>query len=409
MAQVWPTMREELSFERRIGKGFFGEVWRCSWARDQAHEQALGPFAVKKVPVAALERHNLLAQMNREIQIMKSLKHPRIVELYFDLQSHDEVLLGMEFVAGGTLFNKIVKRGKLSDEVTAQYFYELCDALDYLHNLNPPVIHRDIKLENILLDADGHVKLADFGWSNVVDARCPRQTFCGTPDYLAPEMIRNEGHDESLDMWTMGVILYELLTGKSPFGSPSQELTCKNILTLEIMFPIGIDADAERLVQSLCQKNPADRLAAKQAMQHSFVTKHFGGSAEGGCLFSQMHASAEGSMFSSVGDLMVHVDVPPERPSAVMPRLLHQKQLLEGEKLKMLQAKSVLEDTLLQATEEHALLQNRLRQERTATASLADELRRLKQVEAHQEQEMHRLQRSQQGRKFRFSTLRHEG
>lgn len=387
-SQRWPTSEEELVFEKRLGSGYFGEVWHCSWSNAPTPEEASRPLAVKKVPLAVLRKHNLLDQMNREIEILRSLKHPRIIELHFDLQAHGDVLLGMEFAAGGMLFDKI-KVGKLSYEVAAQYVYELFDALAYIHGLTPPVIHRDIKLENILLDGEGHVKLADFGWSNVMSNASLRETFCGTPDYLAPEMIRGDGHNESLDMWTMGVLLFELIVGKSPFGSSSQELTCRKILKIDIQFPRDIDRDAEDLVRSLCKMKPGDRLTAKQAMQHSFVMKY--------------HVQR------SDNTKQVSVEVPHLQPSVELPRLMRQKQLLDGEKAEVLQAKTAMEACLLQVTEEHASLERRLHQEQLAKKQVAEEFRRLKEIEAQQLQEMQRIKESHQGLAGQLITLRRGG
>ncbi|CAK9073706.1 unnamed protein product [Durusdinium trenchii] len=203
-------------------------------------------WAVKKIPLSLIEQHGLTEQMKRErpgvqmrwsefrlrIDIMRSLRHPHIVELHFSFQDESHVYLGMEFAEGGGMFDLLSKYGKFSSELAARHFYEVCDALEYLHTQTPQIIHRDIKPENILLDKEQHAKLADFGWSNVLENVSYRATFCGTPDYLAPEMIRGEGHNESLDMWEMGVLLYEMTVGKSPFGGSNQDETCRNILNL---------------------------------------------------------------------------------------------------------------------------------------------------------------------------------
>merc|ERR1719359_139130 len=131
--------------------------------------------------------------MNREIEILRSLRHPRIVEAHWDFRDSTHIYVGMQFAEGGGMFDLLSRAGKFSLEKSAQYFYEVCDALDYLHNLPEKVVHRDIKPENILMDKEGHCKLADFGWSNTMDSLCSRNTFCGTTDYLAPEMVRQEG------------------------------------------------------------------------------------------------------------------------------------------------------------------------------------------------------------------------
>merc|ERR1719482_1696270 len=175
------------------------------------------------------------------------------------------------------MFELLSRAGKFTYEKSAQYFYETCDALDYLHNLPEKVVHRDIKPENILFDKSRAVKLADFGWSNLMGNLDTRSTFCGTPDYLAPEMIRGEGHNESLDMWEMGVLLYEMVVGKSPFGASSQEQTCRKILKCDLRFPQDIDNEAKDCIVKLCKVTPGERLTAKQAKSHGFVNKYYKG------------------------------------------------------------------------------------------------------------------------------------
>jgi aurora kinase len=329
----WPSSPEELQLVKRLGQGYFGEVWKC---RQAGSEAKAAPFAVKKVPLDKIRQHKLTEQMDREIGILRSLRHPRIVELFFDLRDSEHVYLGMELAEGGGMFDLLSRSGRFCNELAAQYFYEVCDALRYLHSLPEKVIHRDIKPENILLDKEGHVKLADFGWSNVIEGSSRRATFCGTPDYLAPEMIRGEGHDESLDMWEMGVLLYEMLVGRSPFGASKQETTCRNILQVSIKFPDNIDPDAKDLVLKLCRLRPQERLTAGQAMEHPFVAKYF-----------DRPAAADET----------------EAPESLQRIRGPDQESLQGEMILMLQAKSVTEQKLLYVTEELAVKHEELKRE----------------------------------------------
>jgi serine/threonine protein kinase len=249
----------------------------------------------------------------------------------------------MEFAEGGGMFDHLNKLGNFTLKESAQYFYETCDALEYLHTLPDKVIHRDIKPENILLDKGRRVKLADFGWSNVMQGLGSRATFCGTPDYLAPEMIRGDGHNESLDMWEMGVLLYEMILGKSPFGASTQDQTCRKILRCDLRFPADMDPDGRACIQCLCKVNPDERLTAKQAKGHDFVKKyHLGFSTDVVC--------------------------PAVDPAAYA--------RLQGEVKCMLQAKSKLEQQMLDMTMELEQVYKLLHQEKTRADNAEDCSRR---------------------------------
>lgn len=304
---------EDLHFEKCLGRGYFGEVWRAKLKSSQL-------VAVKKVRLQLILDNHLMDQLQREIHILRKMDHPRIVRLFFHFEDKERhfMYLGMEFCEGGSLFDKLQKVERFECPVAARYFKEACEALDYLHHLPDKVIHRDIKPENILLTANDSVKLADFGWANLLqEAEDKRLTFCGTLDYSAPEMIKGTGHDESVDMWTMGVLLYELLTGQSPFGSSSKETTCKSILTVSLYFPPEMDADGRNLISQLCRKTPAERLKVRDAMAHEFITRYLVPEAK-----SAVSADAENAGYPEKGvskcvtEIGDH-DLSPSRPSVL--------------------------------------------------------------------------------------------
>jgi len=263
-----PSSASDVEFvdkKKLLGKGYFGEVYKVRARRDGTL------YALKKVAKRLLMRHNLMDQMRREIRILYGLEHPNIIKLVFHFETSTDVYLGMEYADGGGLFQKLKSKGKFSNEVAARYVNDVLSALSYLHNLPQKVIHRDIKPENILIDKNDRVKLCDFGWSNELTAKT-RTTFCGTLEYLAPEMIRGEGHDERLDCWAIGVLLYECLTGRSPFGSRTQDETCRKILKGDVFFPPTMDSDAIDMIKKLLQPQ-AQRMSVARALKHPFLAK----------------------------------------------------------------------------------------------------------------------------------------
>jgi serine/threonine protein kinase len=363
--QAWPQSATELKFLKQLGRGYFGEVWECKRVSNPAES-----FAVKKVPMAIIQQHNLSEQMNREIEVLRKMRHPFIVELYFDFKDSSHIYLGMQFATGGGMFDLLSRSGKFSNEKAAQYFYEVCDALAYCHSLHPAIIHRDIKPENILMDGEGHAKLADFGWSNMVSNHDVRMTFCGTPDYLAPEMIRGQGHNESLDMWCMGVLLYEMTVGKSPFGARSQEATCRLILAVDLRFPSALDKDAQQCIVELCRMKPQERLTAEQCKQHAFVKKYY-----------------------SAANRPTEPEESGARPSVVARRLKRDRGLLEEEVKQILEEKMKIEEDLMKTSGELDEAYKLLKKEQNAAKKAEAECSELKKREEEQRKELEDLKK----------------
>lgn len=199
---------------------------------------------------------------------MYQLNHPHIVKLYNHFEDNDNFYLILQMCSRGQLYSKLKKEGRLNERQTAQYMREVIQAVQYLHSLDPPIIHRDIKPENILLDKDDRVKLGDFGWSNFFNDSSQRTTYCGTPEYLAPEMIKQKGHDKNLDIWNLGVLLFELLTGRPPFEGKDQQKLFESILKFQIKWPKGFSPVAKDLVQKLLKTNPAERIQLDEITNH---------------------------------------------------------------------------------------------------------------------------------------------
>ena len=154
----------------------------------------------------------------------------------------------MEYISNGNLLNYIKKKpnNKLEPKEVSNIIKELINAVYYLHNMSPPIIHRDIKPENILLNENNIIKLTDFGWSNYISLNDVRKTFCGTPLYLAPEMIISDFHNEKVDIWCIGIILFELLVGRVSFNGINKTTLINNIINCNIIWDNNIDIDAKR-------------------------------------------------------------------------------------------------------------------------------------------------------------------
>ncbi len=247
-----------------IGSGGFGKVYKVR------HKVSQNVYAIKVISKQKIIESNMCEQMKLEVRIMYSLNHEHIIKLYNHFEDDDYFYLILEYAPKSHLYEKLKAVGRFTESVAAQYMREIISAVQYLHSLNPPIIHRDIKPENILLDAKESAKLCDFGWSNFFSANRVRMTYCGTPDYLSPEMIRQEGHDQRLDIWNIGVLLFEMLTGKPPFQGSNQRELFESILKIKINYPRDFPKLARDLVGKLLKSNPKERLSLAAALDHAW-------------------------------------------------------------------------------------------------------------------------------------------
>ena len=271
-AEKEPSVNDFESLTKKaIGEGAFGEVYKVR------HKISRELYAIKVVNKKKITDANLLPQLRREIRIMYSLTHPHIIKLHNHFEDDNNFYLVLELAEGGTLFHKLAKFKNFDEAAAAQYMREVILAVEYLHSRDPPIIHRDIKPENLLLDKDGRdgrIKLADFGWSNFFNVDRTRLTYCGTLDYLAPEMINKEGHSTSLDLWNLGVLLFELLTGTAPFQATNQEAMFQKILAVRINFPKNFPPLAKDLIVKMLKANPAERISLAEITNHPWMTTH---------------------------------------------------------------------------------------------------------------------------------------
>ncbi|XP_053611097.2 cGMP-dependent protein kinase, isozyme 2 forms cD4/T1/T3A/T3B isoform X3 [Plodia interpunctella] len=238
-----------------LGIGGFGRVELVQIQGDSSRS-----FALKQMKKAQIVETRQQQHIMSEKEIMSEMNCEFIVKLFKTFKDRKYLYMLMETCLGGELWTILRDKGQFDDATTRFYTACVVEAFHYLHSRN--IIYRDLKPENLLLDSKGYVKLVDFGFSKKLQASRKTWTFCGTPEYVAPEVIMNRGHDISADYWSLGVLMFELLTGSPPFtGADPMKIYNKILKGIDaVEFPRSITRNAANLIKKLCRDNPAERL-----------------------------------------------------------------------------------------------------------------------------------------------------
>ena len=251
-----------------IGKGAFGEVWKVS------HKMTGKIYVIKVMDKSSIKGEKLIDQINREIEIMYKLNHPHIIKLINHFEDDEKLYLLMPYASKGQLYSLLKRQVRFDQRTAAQYMREVIEAVRYIHSFSPKIIHRDIKPENLLLDDNYRVLLSDFGWSNFLDDNEFRKTFCGTPEYLSPEMAKKSGHNEMVDIWALGVLMFEFLAGYAPFSGSTPKELYSNIKKLKIHWPDDFPPLAKNLITKILKLNPSERLNINEILDHAWFTQN---------------------------------------------------------------------------------------------------------------------------------------
>ena len=256
---------------REIGVGSFGRVLLVMHNKTQAQ------YAVKAIDKRIKDNIEEKPYFRREMEIMYRINHPNVVKLFGHFEDNTYCYFIMEYVPRGNLYSLVPKNGYsfISDREVASLMKDVISALYYMHHMIPPIMHRDLKPENILINDEMRAKLSDFGWSNYLNGKYKRATICGTPIYLAPEIINNIGHDEKIDIWGVGVLLFELLTGEPPWEGSDVNTVKQNIMKLNIKWPKKMDPDAKDLISKILRYMPEDRPSLRKILSHRYFKKFF--------------------------------------------------------------------------------------------------------------------------------------
>ncbi|GIQ79727.1 hypothetical protein KIPB_000412 [Kipferlia bialata] len=240
-----------------LGKGTFAKVLLV---RRKGTDEL---YALKILNKASLIEQLQVEHTLQERIVFARCRHPFLVRLHASFQSRDSLYFLLDYVPGGEVFFHLKRQRRLSERRTRLYLAEIILALEYLHQHD--IVYRDLKPENILLDAEGHIKLTDFGLCKVdLNGTLGARTFCGTPEYMAPEVILNQGHGKAVDFWALGTIAYEFVTGLPPFYSRDRRQMYERIISSQLTFPPHVSRSCQSLIRGLLIRNPRQRLGCRE-------------------------------------------------------------------------------------------------------------------------------------------------
>lgn len=256
-----------------LGKGNFGKVMKVK------HKETGAMLAMKVLRKDMLQKEQDIEHTKTERRLLAKVKHPFVVGLHYAFQTPERLYMVMDYIAGGDLYYHLRSQKRFPESTVRIWAAELVLALQYLHQLH--VVYRDLKPENLLLDGHGHLHLTDFGLSKVLDdSNVVMHTFCGTPYYVAPEMlISKSGYTQRVDWWSLGILVFELLTGQPPFHSNNMQKVYEKIVAGEYSWPQDCPASklAVGFVTGLLEREPMKRLGTTQreldVRKHSFFGK----------------------------------------------------------------------------------------------------------------------------------------
>ncbi|EGR30913.1 protein kinase domain protein [Ichthyophthirius multifiliis] len=249
---------------KKLGSGKFSEIYL-------AMEKQTGfKFAIKQIKKETVLEFKMERDIINEIKALAFLNHPGITKLYGYFYENDIFYIMQELACGQELYAdmKLQQNKRYTEQQTANFIVQIIDILLYIHSKN--IVHRDIKPENIMI-CSGILKLCDFGCSGIVQKDQMRQTFCGTLDYVSPEMVEGKEYDFSVDIWSLGVLTYELMFGKAPFTAQNHDAIFKKVVKSSLNFPGPISFEGAEFIQNILIKNPSQRINLMQAYQHPFI------------------------------------------------------------------------------------------------------------------------------------------
>lgn len=265
MNQALNTLDDYEIFET-AGQGTFGSVYI-------GRDRLTGcPCAIKKFKKSfGMNEDERIKSMWREVEMMKGLDHPFISDLYNFVETENEYFIISEAVDEGSLLEMVNGRGKITEDDARIIMGQIFSAVLYLHE-EKKIVHRDLKPENILIDRNSNIRLIDFGLCNVVETK--RSTICGSPAYIAPEMIVSQPYRFKADIWSLGVLLYAITASKLPFENENIGILMQMILNEEPTYPMNFSPELTDLIRNMLKKDPKERISFRGILNHPWITKN---------------------------------------------------------------------------------------------------------------------------------------
>lgn len=264
-----PSQGTVYTLKKIIGRGAYAQCYMVTIETGE-------PFALKIIKLADLKSEKVLQKLQSEIAIHSSLDHPNVVKMYTTFRNTEYVFMVLELCERGALDELLKRNGKLKEKYVSKFVSQLVKGLMYLHE-RMSVVHRDLKLGNLFLDNQLNIKIGDFGLSAIIKEGEKRKTVCGTPNYIAPEVLfgKASGHSFEADIWSVGVIIYTLLVGVPPFQQKSVEEIYKLIELNKYIFPPGCELSSEAidLITHILISNPNERPGLEQILEHKFLAQ----------------------------------------------------------------------------------------------------------------------------------------
>ncbi|KAH9108886.1 hypothetical protein LEN26_007461 [Aphanomyces euteiches] len=262
-----PLSIEDFDLMKVVGRGAFGKVMLV---RKKNGKNAGAIYAMKILKKAHIIQNDQVENTKAEQHILKEISHPYVVRLRYAFQNPEKLYLVMDYYPGGSMYYHLKKSKKFTEERTRLYMAQLLTAIMHLHSKD--IAYRDLKLENILMDAQGHIALTDFGLSKegqsiegairASQAHGGMKTICGTAEYMAPELLRHQPYGKVVDWWSYGILMFEMLTGKTPFVDRNRRNMFKNIMNSDVVYPPYISPVAKALISKLLVRDPSRRLGS---------------------------------------------------------------------------------------------------------------------------------------------------